>query len=333
MMQGSPLIVAKAPMRISFSGGMTDIPDLTNYFQDLDGHVIGMTINKFVYVSVLPQPEFENIKYRLTYRFAESVSDFNELSHPVVRAILRARNWTVPLNISTMASLPGRSGMGSSSCFTVAFLAALEHFLGFEIEPKDLALEAIRVEREILREPGGLQDQFQTSFGGLRSYHFTKAGTHVSDTYPTEIANEVASHLVLVATGRGRDSGVIHSKIQEIPMDKTLRIMSRMAAISDQLRISLLTSKDYILELASSINESWALKREFEGTSTSSVDELLKYGRENGAIAAKLNGAGQSGFALFVVPRERRVDFIKQFKSTDVVLPEYFSRGVQVVRQ
>ncbi len=330
------MIISRAPLRVSFLGGITDYPE---YFMldNKTGYVLGASINKWVNVMVLPQPDFENVKFRFTYRITESVNSFEEIMHPVVRNVLRSKNWKMPINIATMAQLPGRSGLGSSSAFTVAFLAALDTIQNgkniTEEKRFELAREAVYVERILLNEAGGIQDQHQASFGGFRLYEF-KGNEHSNHVIGnSEFFDYLSNALVLIATGGGRDSNkfAIQTKerLKEIKKIKILDELSLLTfEVAEKLK-NILDMRSGLIILGESINEAWKMKVELSGHESTQVDELLEFGIKYGAFGAKLCGAGGSGFAAFLVEPEKKPEFLSYFDDSDVIDVSLTNNGVQ----
>ena len=165
------MLISKTPLRVSFLGGGTDYP---SYFENNDGGVLGGTIDKYVYTQALPLASFSEQKFRLTYRAVESVNDADEITHPVVRECLKLYNIEQPLSFSTMSDIPGSTGLGSSSSFTVGFINLLHAINNKEITRYDLAMQAIHLEKDILGENVGVQDQIHAAIGGLSRYKFGK---------------------------------------------------------------------------------------------------------------------------------------------------------------
>lgn len=327
------MIIAKSPLRVSFLGGGTDYPQ---YFKTPGkvGNVVGTTINQFVYVAILNQPKFEEFKFRFNWRISEGTNEIHEISHPVVKAVLKYLKNTSPLNISTMADLPGRSGLGSSSAFTNALLASLLT----KMEKKTpsalrLAEMAIEVERNILKEAGGYQDQYHSAIGGLKHYTFSSAGTDSIDLSRKNrfVSDFLSNSMVLIATGDSRFSAkhalktIENIKFMEKKLDEMSQIARDVSSAFEDSEISNIYSN-----LCEGINASWRLKMDVSKHNSQTVDELIEFGLSKGADAAKLCGAGGSGFALFLVNPERRNHFIGHFKEADVVIPEICENGTEV---
>jgi D-glycero-alpha-D-manno-heptose-7-phosphate kinase len=331
------MIVARAPMRLSFLGGTTDFPE---YFlnSDVPGSVIGSTIDQYVYVTIMKQPSFEKIKFRFSWRFTESVSEKEEITHPVLRTVLSQNLLSAPLNISTMASLPGRSGLGSSSAFTVALLSAIDEV---SESPKrtahELALEAVRIERTILQEAGGWQDQFQAAVGGLRCYKFSKGGVDYSELIGnSEFRQLLSESLVLIAMGGGRDSH-LHAlrtaeNIKSSIMEKYLIELSELTTATSNSIAQGLSAEGRLTALVNGMNLGWELKKMISSHSNEAVNQVISLGLRSGARAGKLCGAGGSGFAAFIVDPDTQTQFKQQFRSEDVVDVNLIDGGQEVFR-
>jgi D-glycero-alpha-D-manno-heptose-7-phosphate kinase len=328
------LTVARAPLRISFIGGGTDYPA---FFQGSKqpGYVIGGSIDQYVYVSALNQPPFEKVRYRITYRKTDSVRYLADISHPVVRAILTERKWGKPLNLATMASLPGRSGLGSSSAFTVALIRLMDHLQDITNTPFEIAIEAINVEREILKEAGGYQDQLHSAIGGMRLYKFTSTGISYSEPISQEkYLAEISKSLVLVAVGGSRSSSQFATQTTEmLSQPQTFEYcnaLSRLTLTTYEKIISATNPNEIIELIAHAMNQGWKLKKLISGHKSDAVDKIITRGIYHGAISGKLCGAGGSGFALFIVPQDLLSNFKANFNEDDMIFPSLTTSGVQI---
>jgi len=311
------MITSRTPLRVSFLGGGTDFP---SFFNSNSGYVLGTTINKYVYVNILPLPKFTEEKYRFTYRITESVADHKDFLHPVVREVLSDKGWTQPLNIATMADLPGRSGLGSSSSFTVGFLKAINHFESREVPPSQLAREAIRIERELLGEPGGWQDQFHASIGGFNLYKFD-AGNVMSNLiqFDSRFIDYLSDSLVLVPMQNWRDSGgfaEVTSKKVEAGTGNKLAIDLASLTLETCRRLTSNSSfQEKFKALCSAINLAWKIKVDLsENTLDPQVLEKINEGLTRGASAGRLCGAGGTGFLMFLIDPSQRHSFIDAMK-------------------
>jgi len=328
------MILTKTPLRVSFLGGGTDFP---TFFKSDTGYVLGTAINKYVYVNILALPKFAEERYRFTYRVTESVLEYSDFKHPVVREVLKDRNWNQPLNIATMADLPGRSGLGSSSSFTVGFINALNRFDNLHTNPDDLAKESIRIEREILGEPGGWQDQYQASFGGLSLYKFdSDLVTPNAMVFEKDLINYISESLVLVPMHDWRDSGGFAEVTKEIVSEGVgHQLALELANLT--LETSLKLNSNFSLKvkfeyLCSAVNSAWDIKVKLsQGTLNKQVLEKIDEGLTRGARAGRLCGAGGSGFILFLIPPQNRALFVEKM-SADLAFPvSVEERGSQIL--
>ena len=162
------LITSATPLRVSFLGGGTDYP---SYFKNNEGYVFGTTINMFVYISAIKNSSLSGHKYKISYRELDECNELSEIRHPVVREVLKSIDWQDPgLHISTLSDVPAGTGLGSSSSFTVGMFNLMAQLSGGTITAEELAQSAINIERVVLGESGGIQDQYHASYGGLAGY-------------------------------------------------------------------------------------------------------------------------------------------------------------------
>src|SRR5262249_53862038 len=176
------LVTSRTPLRVSFFGGGTDYPE---YFQRARGAVVGMAIDRYVYIAALRLSNTLDYRYRVSYSRVETVKAAGDIQRPLVRTALQHFEISEPLDISVMADLPARSGLGSSSSFAVGFINLLSGMRRRQITKLDLARQAVFVERELLRENVGVQDQYHAAFGGLNRFDFEGERTRISPVQMT----------------------------------------------------------------------------------------------------------------------------------------------------
>jgi D-glycero-alpha-D-manno-heptose-7-phosphate kinase len=331
------VIITKAPLRISFIGGGSDFESFYNHNESIGGIVLGCTINRYVYVCLNKLSELADEFIRFTYRTTESVNAIQELRHPVTREMLQNLHWKVPINIATFADLPGRSGMGSSSAFSVALAAALLTFQGKTVTSKETSSLAILVERKILKEYGGVQDQIQASYGGFRTYRFRKNQIEASDSLldkPTVVS--IFESLYLVPVSKDRHSSSISkatdSFLKSVP---AIKQTNQLVEVAEELVDVLVTTKSLENKIATiancvNISHEFKLKSNNEYISTV-ISELITLGKKNGALGSKLCGAGAGGFLLFVVPKSEKARFEGTFlqRGAFQVEPDFDGNQVQ----
>ena len=299
------MIISKTPYRISLFGGGTDYPE---WFRTEGGAVLSMTIDKYCYISCRFLPPFFGIKHRVVWSHIETVSSIAEILHPAVREGLRLLGFddSTGLEIHHQGDLPARSGIGSSSSFTVGLIKALTALRGQTIGKRALALKAIELEREILKEHVGWQDQVAAAYGGMNLIEFSARGLFTVRplAIPSSRLTELEAHLMLFYTGTSRLSS-------EVAADIIANIGAKRQVLTQLHRmvgeaVSILRSGD-LDDLGRLLHESWMLKRELSPSVTSPAVELAyETAIRHGALGGKLLGAGGTGFMAFYVPRDKQ---------------------------
>ena len=298
------MIISRTPFRVSFFGGGTDYPD---WYREHGGAVLSTTIDKYCYISVRELPPFFEHRFRLVYSFVENVKDVSELAHPAARGVLQHLGTSKGLEIHHDGDLPARSGVGSSSAFTVGLISALRALEGRHMSKDELAQEAIHVEHTVIREPVGAQDQISAAFGGFNHITFRQDGSyHVAPLIMQRDRLEtLQGHLMLLFTGLSRTA----AEIARTQIANLQRRVSELRALNQMVdrAIELLRSPSDLTEFGRLLDEGWMLKRRLsDRVSTPDIDTIYDTARRAGAIGGKLLGAGGGGFLLlFVRPEER----------------------------
>lgn len=302
------MIISRTPVRLSFFGGGTDYRE---YFEEHGGAVLGTTIDKYVYVSVNRLSEFFEYKIRVGYSKAELVDRIDDIAHPSVRETLRFRNEGGNLDIHIFADLPAKTGLGSSSSFTVGFLNALYALKGLTVSKQRLAEEAVYIEQKMIRENVGCQDQFHAAYGGLNVIEFRKSGISVR---PVVISKEkhalLDESLMVFYTGLTRHaSEIAKDQVENTSrrlLDKYLGRMHAMVFEAEKV-ISDSSPDEMLRTLGELLDEGWRLKKEFSRKITNPlIDEIYEKARKAGAYGGKLGGAGGGGFFFMLVSEEKR---------------------------
>ena len=299
------MIITRTPFRVSFFGGGTDYP---GWFRENGGAVVATSIDKYCYLSVRHLPPFFECKHRIVYSKIEMTKGEDEIEHPVVRALLSEYYSEKGVEIHHDGDLPARSGLGSSSAFTVGLLNAIQALKGRMISKHDLAREAIRIEQDVLKENVGCQDQITTAYGGLNRIEFRPDGGF--DIEPVVVTqdrlNELEKHLVLYFSGVSRlSSQIAGEKIRNLRQRAAeLRALHTMV---DQAIHILQDPREPIWRFGKLLHESWMLKRLLaDSVSTPEIDAIYDAARDAGAIGGKVLGAGGGGFILFFVTPDRQ---------------------------
>lgn len=295
------MIVSQTPYRISFFGGGTDYPA---WFRQHGGAVLSTSINKYCYISGRHLPPFFDHTHRIVYSAIECVKTNAEIRHPSVRAVFEFLRVQRGLEIHHDGDLPARSGIGSSSSFTVGLLHALSALEGRALSQRELASLAIFLEQEKIGEAVGSQDQVAAAFGGLNHIEFSRNGDFSVSPVEMDAARkaQLNRNLMLFFTGFPRQAEVIaRSKIENFARkEKDLFRMSSF--VGEGLKI-LRDGSTRLDELGSLLHESWMLKRELSAhVSSPRIDEIYQAGLGAGALGGKLLGAGGGGFMLFYAP-------------------------------
>lgn len=298
------MIITKTPFRISFFGGGTDFP---SWYNENRGAVLSTTIDKYCYISCRRLPPFFEYKHRIVYSKYEQVNEIDEIVHPAVRESFRFMNINEGLEIHHDGDLPARSGLGSSSSFTVGLLNTLYALKGKMVTKKKLALDAIHVEQNMIKENVGSQDQVAVAYGGINKISFF--GNHEIDVTPVTLSHkrieDFQRHLMLFFTGFSRMASEIEAeKINNIK--KKENELKEMLGMVDEA-IQILSEKKDFEGFGELLHESWQLKKSLsEKVTTPFIDEIYLTAKKNGAIGGKLLGAGGGGFILFFVKPEDR---------------------------
>lgn len=296
------MIISRTPFRISFFGGGTDYPV---WYQENGGAILGTTIDKYCYITCRYLPPFFEHKHRIVYSQAELVRDINEIRHPAVRETLRFMGITEGVEIHHDGDLPARTGLGSSSSFTVGLLHALYALKGIMPSKMQLAQEAIHIEQNIIKENVGSQDQVLAAFGGLSRIDF--GGECNIETKHVIIKPQrlelLQNHLMLFFTGFSRTaSEIAEEQIKQTPNKK--RELTEMHRMVDEA-ISILNGDNDLSEFGKLLHQSWQLKRSLtDKISTPHIDSIYDMAIRAGATGGKLLGAGGGGFILLFVKPE-----------------------------
>jgi len=299
------MIISRTPYRISFFGGGTDYPV---WYNEHDGAVLATSINRYCYITCRYLPPFFAHKYRVVYSIIEDVQSVDEIRHPAIREGLKFMRITDGLEIHHDGDLPARAGLGSSSSFTVGLLNALHALRGEMPTRLQLALEAIRVERDLIAESVGSQDQVTASFGGLNYITFAPGDkiTIQPVTVTSERLQLLQSHLMLFFTGFSRTASEIAAEQIKNTPNRKVELHAIRALVDEAIKI--LTAKGDIRDFGKLLHESWKLKRSISvRISNTLVDDVYAKAMAAGAIGGKLLGAGGGGFMLLFVEPDKQL--------------------------
>jgi D-glycero-alpha-D-manno-heptose-7-phosphate kinase len=297
------MIISRTPHRISFFGGGTDYP---NYYMTYGGKVLGAAIDKYCYLNVRNFPPFFEHKHRFVYSQQENINSLDQVQHPSIRETLKYLNIEHGISIHHDGDIPAKSGMGSSSSFTVGLLNSLYALQGKRMSKAELTNTAIHIEQNLIQENVGSQDQTFAAYGGLNLINFLPSGQiTVSPVIITKKRLlEFESSFLLFFTGTSRfASDIAEDQIKNT--DKNLQQLSQMNELADEA-YQILTSQDHCLDdFGALLNKTWYLKRNLSNKITNpEIDEMYEKAMKAGSIGGKLLGAGGGGFMVFYVPQE-----------------------------
>lgn len=322
------MIISRTPFRISFFGGGTDYPQ---WFKDHPGAVLSTTIDKYCYITARYLPPFFEHRSRIIYSKMEHVHGIDEINHPAVRETLRFLNLTRGLEIHHDGDLPARTGLGSSSAFTVGLLNALYALKGVMPTKTRLSEEAIHIEQNMIRESVGCQDQIAVAQGGLNHIEFGGPG-HLNVnkvTISREDLIALQDHMMLFFTGISRISSEIAvHQIQNIP--RLTRELGTMHAHVAQA-LSLLNAADF-KGFGKLLHESWQCKRSLsDKITTGQIDDVYARALRAGALGGKLLGAGGGGFVLIYAEPDRKPAVRKALEGLLEVPFRFETLGSQII--
>lgn len=298
------MLIAQGPLRVSLFGGGSDLPA---FLESNEGAVLSFAIDRCVFIVGHPFTHREGIV--LKYSKTEDVQSASELQHPIARVVLE-RYGVTNIDIAVMSDVPAGTGMGSSSAFTVAFLAFVRRLRGLSTSEVNLAKEACEIEIEVLKEPIGYQDQWASAIGGINVLRFEQHEVHVEEVaVPPATVHALESNLHLIPMGNPRSARAILQEqgVELTSGSKATAITRKMVDLVSEGRHALLTNID---DLGPLLDQAWFLKREIaQGISNSDIDIAYERGLVAGATGGKLLGAGGSGYFAFYVPANEHERF------------------------
>jgi D-glycero-alpha-D-manno-heptose-7-phosphate kinase len=323
------MIITRTPFRISFFGGGTDYPA---WYREHDGAVLATTINKYCYISCRYLPPFFDHQSRIVWSMIELVKDTADIQHPAVREALAFLGITEGIELHHDGDLPARTGLGSSSSFSVGVLNALHGLRGDLVDKMQLARETIHLEQERLKEHVGSQDQLMAAFGGFNRIDLSGPDNfRVSPVMASaKRIEELERHLMLVFTGLSRTASVIAEE-QIVATPKLKRELRAMYQMVDE-GMAILHSPCDLAEFGELLDEGWRLKRSLtDKISSGYIDNVYDAARKAGAIGGKLLGAGGGGFLLLFVRPEDRPQVLEALRGLLCVPVRFESRGSHVI--
>lgn len=319
------MIITKTPLRISFTGGGTDLPD---YYNVHDGAVVSAGINKYMYITV--NPKFDH-KIRVSYSETEIVDEIDELRHDIVKECMRMVGIKGGIEITSIADIPAGTGLGSSSAFAVGLLNALYTYAGVRPSAEELASQACEIEISILKHPIGKQDQYAAAYGGINYFEFHKDGSVLRKRIylPEADARDMRQKLVLFYTGITRSADGVLKEQKKNTADK-LAVLDYMRNQASSM-YDILMTEGFNEKFGEMLHDGWMHKQTLAGSITDpQINKYYEAAMNAGAKGGKLLGAGGGGFLLFYCDEPlqkqveeavglRRVDFHVSLNGSRVV--------------
>jgi len=323
------MIISRTPFRISFFGGGTDYPD---WYKENGGAVLSTSINKFSYITARYLPPFFDYKYRIRYYQREETNSIEEIQHPSVKQCLKFLKFKDNLDLVHHADLPARAGLGSSSTFTVGLLQAIYALQNKMVSKRQLAINAINVEQNLIKESVGSQDQTVAAFGGLNKIEF--GGRNEFTVKPIPLNPKriklLENNLMLFFTRFSRTaSNIAAEQIKSIHKRK-VELTEMHESVNQAIEI--MTSNQSMDDFGRLLGVQWENKKKMTALVTNAdIDEIYSKGIKAGAIGGKLLGAGGGGFMLFYVPKDKQEKVKKELKGLLYVPFSFDYTGSQII--
>ena len=312
---------------MSLGGGGTDLP---SYYKKWGGFVLSAGIDSYIYVSI--QRAFKDF-FSLKYSKLEDVKTVDEIEHPAIREALKYMHHTEPINLTNLQDIPAGTGLGSSGAFTVALLQALHTLKGTMVSRLELAEQAYHVERDILGQPVGKQDQYISAVGGVTCFGFLRDDSvHVEPlNISSETLKDLEDNLLLFFTGYSRSA----SEILQDQDVKSARNDAQMIENLHCIRELGFETKDALEDgdlrgFAALMDKHWIIKKERSGMSNSDINDLYELGKMNGALGGKLVGAGGGGFLMFYAEDKEQLRAAMSLANLKEVKFKFDHDGVKV---
>ena len=321
------MIITKTPYRISFFGGGSDYPE---WYKKFGGSVLSTTIDKHIYISCRLLPQFFNHKYRIVWSKIENVKKINQIQHRSVKNLLKYNKVKSGLEIHYDGDLPAKSGMGSSSSFSVGLMQALLKLKKKKISQLNLAKKTIFFEQNIMKETVGSQDQIAASIGGFNKIKFLKNEKIVIKKITSKNLQKLNSNLLLIYTGIQRDAHTIaNNYVHKLSnqKEKNIRKIIQYVNLGEQF-----IQSGNLDDFGRLLHETWMQKKELSSTiSNNKIDQLYSQFIKNGALGGKLLGAGGGGFLLLYIKNTKKNFFLKKFKNIINIPFKFSDKGCEVI--
>lgn len=315
------MIIVKSPLRISFFGGSTDYK---SFYKEHGSFLIGTTIDKYIWLSARYRPKILPREHFIGYSKLERVSSINDIQNPLIRETLLHHGVSAPIDFTSLADVPSRTGLGGSSSFCVGMVHLMKKLDGKPVSKKDVAKTAIHIERNVLKDSGGIQDQIWAAYGGLNTITIKKSGDFMVRALPVseKFKLELEDSIVLIYTNDQRDQDAIAKSHEKKDKKKILDLARR--AYKAFLR-------EDIEEIGELLFEAWNEKRKISSLiSTKKIDKMIDRVMNMGAYGVKLLGSGGCGFLMVICDPTAKKKIVREFKD-DILEFKFENRGTSIV--
>ena len=324
------MIIVRTPYRISFFGGGTDFPA---WYNKKRGSVISTTIQSYSYIVLRELPDIFNYNYRIRFYRRDEVNKISNIKHPVVREVLKYRKINKKLDITHHGDLPARTGIGSSSCFTVGLAHSLNALENKIISKKKLADEAIYLEQKILKESVGSQDQIACAYGGFNKINFFNNKYNCQKLkIKSQKVSELQESIFLIYTNQVRNSTILESKKINLIKKKSKYYEEIFGLVNDGEKILKSNNINWLKGFGQILHEQWSLKKSLaKQVSNKNLDELYKVCLESGSYGGKILGSGGGGFMMVIIPKKFQKKLIKKIKGLKYLRCKFDNTGSQII--
>ena len=321
------MIISKTPFRVSFLGGGTDLPQ---YYSDKPGKVIGMAINKYCYILFRNGNNIMDYNFRIAYSKIELTKKVDQIEHRSVKYSAKFFRHTKPFDILHNGDLPAKSGLGSSSSFTVGMTNIFRKINKLKISKKILAKNALEIEQKLSKESVGSQDQVFAAYGGFNVINFKK-DKYTIKNISNQNTKKIIDSMFLVFTGLTREA----SKIEKYKIKNIKKKTSSLEKIYQRavLGEKLLTSNTFhVKKFGKLMDESWKEKKKLtKNVSNKTIDRIYNIAKKQGAYGGKLLGAGGGGFICFLANKKDHNKIFRKLKSYKIIKPGISEEGSKII--
>ena len=322
------MIISKTPLRISFTGGGSDLPQ---YFNQNDGAVLSSTINKYIYVLV--NKKYDD-KILLSYSRKENISDVSKIKHKILKETLKHFKIKKSLEIASIADIPSKgSGLGSSSAFTNGLVLALSKYKQLSIGKKELAHLSSYIEIKKCNHTIGFQDQYATSYGNLNLIEFSKKKISIRKLKCKDnTIKKLQDNILLFDTNIKRNaSDILKNQVKNIQKNSNINeYMKRMVDLTYMLYNDL--SNNNISNFGEILDENWNLKKRLSSNiSNKYIDHYYSLAKKNGALGGKLLGAGKGGYLMIYAKKNNHIKIIRSLNFLKNLNIKFEKKGSEII--